>query len=161
MRKVLVVLLLFTLSINLEAAQAATKTIKIKSDASGTISTSLSLPAKDECRQISFKYSISDVYWYPQAFTIYRIANKSGSEIGKTVIEQGNDYDADGNKAFVPFVGKSSIKVCGFSWNTLNEEGNGDNFIAVKKGTYYFSIDFYRISEFSIKTSTKLAVTFK
>ena len=161
MKRVSIVAITIALVINPELANAATKSIKIKTYASASISTSFTLPAKDECKEISFKYSVSSYFGWPYSFTSFQLTNKAGEAIGRTIVQQGDQYDDEGNEAPVPFSGKSSISVCRYEWDTLDEDGNGDTYIAVKKGTYYFSFNLTQIRPFQMDSSKTIAVTFK
>jgi hypothetical protein len=80
------------------AAFASSKTIKLAKFGSASIATSITLPAKNSCKEIPFKYDLSGNYSWPYAFTSFSLETKGQDMIGSVIIEAGNDYDEDGKE---------------------------------------------------------------
>ncbi len=161
MKKLIAVLVAIAMVLTPQAAFASTKTIKLAKFGSASIATSITLPAKNSCKEIPFKYDLSGNYSWPYAFTSFALETKAEDMIGRIIIEAGNDYDEDGNESYVPHKGSSSIKVCREAWEDLDEDGNGDEYLGVKKGTYYFGFTVTQIRPFRMDSSKTIAVTFK
>jgi hypothetical protein len=161
MKKLLAIALAFALFATPQAAFAAKKTVKLSNYGSTAIESALTLPTKNTCKEIPFKYDLSGNYSWPYAFTSFSIENKAGDMLGSVIIRAGDEYDEDGNEAFVPYKGSSSIKVCREDWADLDEEGNGDEYIGAKKGTYYFGFTMTQIRPLRMNSSKTITVTFK
>lgn len=161
MKKVVAVFLTIAMLVAPQAAFASTKTIKLAKFGSASIATSITLPAKNSCKEIPFKYDLSGNYSWPYAFTSFSLATRAEDMIGSVIIEAGNEYDEDGNESYVAHKGSSSIKVCREAWEDLDEDGNGDEYLGVKKGTYYFGFTVTQIRPFRMDSSKSIAVTFK
>ena len=161
MKKRIALLLTIAMLATPQAAFAASKTIKLAKFGSASIATSVTLPAKNSCKEIPFKYDLSGNYSWPYAFTSFSLETKAQDMIGSVIIEAGNEYDEDGNESEVPHKGNSAIKVCREAWEDLDEDGNGNEYLAVKKGTYYFGFTVTQIRPFRMDSSKTIAVTFK
>lgn len=161
MKKLLAVLISIAVLATPQAAFAANKTIKLAKYGSASIATSVTLPASNSCKNISFKYDLSGNYSWPYAFTSFSLQTKGQDMIGSVIIEAGNEYDEDGNESYVAHKGTSSIKVCREAWEDLDEDGNGNEYLGVKKGTYYFGFTVTQIRPFRMDSSKTIAVTFK
>jgi hypothetical protein len=161
MKKLIPVLVAIVILLTPQAAFASNKTIKLTKFGSASIATSITLPAKNSCKEIPFKYDLSGNYSWPYAFTSFSLETKGQDMIGSVIIEAGNEYDEDGNESYVAHKGSSSIKVCREAWEDLDEDGNGNEYLAVKKGTYYFGFTVTQIRPFRMDSSKTIAVTFK
>lgn len=161
MKKVTALFVAMAMLLVPEAAFAASKTIKLAKFGSASIATSVTLPAKNTCKEIPFKYDLSGNYSWPYAFTSFSIETKGEDMVGSVIIQAGDEYDEDGNESPVPHKGSSSIKVCREAWEDLDEDGNGDEYLGVKKGTYYFGFTVTQIRPFRMDSSKTIAITFK
>lgn len=161
MKKVIAVFLSIAILALPQAAFAASKTIKLAKFGSASIATSVTLPGKNSCKEIPFKYDLSGNYSWPYAFTSFSLETKGEDMIGSVIVEAGNEYDEDGNELSVPHKGSSSIKVCREAWADLDEDGNGNEYLGVKKGTYYFGFTVTQIRPFRMDSSKTIAVSFK
>jgi hypothetical protein len=160
-RKFFAAIITSVLVITPYSAEASVKTISLAKFGSSSISTVIKLPAKNECLDIPFKYNISTNYSYPYAFVSFSIENRSQDMLGHTIVRVGAEYDEDGNESPVPHKGEDSIKVCREDWDDFDEDGNGDSFLGVKKGTYYFGFSVVQIRPFKTSSSKTIAITFK
>ena len=97
MKKLVAVLVAIAMLVAPQAAFASTKTIKLAKFGSASIATSITLPAKNSCKEIPFKYDLSGNYSWPYAFTSFSLATRAEDMIGSVIIEAGNEYDEDGN----------------------------------------------------------------
>lgn len=161
MKKVIALFVAIALLATPQAAFAATKTIKLAKFGSASIATSIKLPAKNTCISIPFKYDLSGNYSWPYAFTSFSLATKADDMIGYVSVQAGDEYDEDGNESPVPHKGSSVIKVCREAWEDLDEDGNGNEYLGVKKGTYYFGFTVTQIRPFRMDSSKTIAITFK
>lgn len=161
MRKTISIFMTLAIVVTPQTAFAANKTIKLAKFGSASIATTLTLPAKNSCKEIPFKYDLSGNYSWPYAFTSFSLETKSQDMIGSIIVRAGDEYDDDGNTSFVPYKGSSSIKVCREDWADLDEDGNGNEYLGVKKGTYYFGFTVTQIRPIRMDSSKSIAVTFK
>ena len=162
MKKLFVVLTSIALLATPQAAFAANKTIKLTKFGSASIATSVTLPASNSCKNISFKYDLSGNYSWPYAFTSFSLETKGQDMVGSVTVRAGDSiYDENENESSVPHKGTSSIKVCREAWEDLDEDGDGDSYLGVKKGTYYFGFTVTQIRPFRMDSSKTIAVTFK
>jgi len=162
MKKLIAVLAAIAMVLTPQAAFASTKTIKLAKFGSASIATSITLPAKNSCKEIPFKYDLSGNYSWPYAFTSFSLETKGQDMIGSVTVRAGDAvYDEEENETRVPHKGTTSIKVCREAWEDLDEDGNGDEYLGVKKGTYYFGFTVTQIRPFRMDSSKTIAVTFK
>ncbi len=162
MQKIITILIVIAMLFTPQAAFASNKTIKLAKFGSASIATTINLPAKNSCRDVSFKYDLSGNYSWPYAFTSFSLETKSQDMIGSFIVRAGDAvYDEEENETRVPHKGTASIKVCREAWEDLDEDGNGDEYLGVKKGTYYFGFTVTQIRPFRMDSSKTIAVTFK
>jgi hypothetical protein len=162
MKKLIAILVAIAMLLTPQAAFASNKTIKLAKFGSASIATSITLPAKNSCKDISFKYDLSGNYSWPYAFTGFSLETKGQDMIGSVTVRAGDAvYDEEENETRVPHKGTASIKVCREAWQDLDEDGDGDEYLGVKKGTYYFGFTVTQIRPFRMDSSKTIAVTFK